>query len=260
MSDITSSEADGDPDLRARLARAEQLIRDDGYHVLASELTLGLLHKLNNLMTGVYFNLEGAEAALEPTHPASALLREISTSIHQAQTLVRRTADLNLAPEAEPSYFEIGALIQESWDLIKIILPKSTLAEFKGPAEPLYVKVSPEEFREAVLQLASATRGAFVSGASHVLIEARPVAGLDLSAFPSLPSLEGGVAVLYRDDVGEPAHAGSSRMFQPFNDERGGVGSRFFRARELIRKQDGEIAARAIHGGMELVIVLPGVS
>lgn len=261
MSEPLSTDDGADSDVRASLRRAEQSIREDGHHVLAGELTLGLLHKLNNLMTGVYFNLEGAEAALDPAHPAAGMVREITRTIQQAQTLVRRTADLNLAPEAEASYFEIGELVQENWDLIKIILPKSTVAEFQGPAEPLYVKVSTEEFREAILQLASATRAAYRTGESHVYIEARPAEGLDLSGFsPPLPLAAGGVAVIYRDDVGEPADPGGMHLFQAFSEERGGVGSRLFRARELIRRQNGSLAARAVPGGMEFVIILPGVS
>ena len=261
VSNQPDSEHPGDADLRARLARAEQSIREDGHHALASELTLGLLHKLNNLMTGVYFNLEGAEAALDQAHPAAALVREITRSIQQAQTLVRRTADLNLAPEAEPSYFDISALIQESWDLVKIILPKSTVAELKVPAEPLYVKVSSEEFCEALLQLASVTRAAYRSGESHVSVEVQPIDGLDLSGFRPAPAApEGGVAVLYRDDVLEGADPGNMSLFQAFNEEGGGVGCRLFRARELIRKQNGSLAARTVSGRKEFIIVLPGVS
>jgi hypothetical protein len=261
VSNPTSKDPAADADLRARLARAEKTVRDDGHHVLASELTLGLLHKLNNLMTGVYFNLEGAEAALDPAHPAAGLVREVASAIQQAQALVRRTADLNLAPDPEASYFDLGALIQESWELMKLILPKSTVADFVGPDQPLYVKVSSEEFSEALLQLASATRAAYREGESHVAVEVRPLEALDLSGFHPPPvTMEGGVAVIYRDDAGEPAERGNTHLFQAFNDERGSIGSRLYRARELVRKQNGSLSVRTVQGGMEFVIALPGVS
>ena len=260
-SDTSPGSADPDSDIRARFALAEQYVREEGHHQISSELTLGLLHKLNNLMTGVYFNLETADEELDSQHPASATLRAVTESIQLAQELVRRTADLNLPPESEASYFEIGPLIEEHWDLVKIILPKSATCEFVPPEHPLYVQVSSEEFREALLQLALATRDATLTGHVHVKVQAASTVGLDLTGFqPVPPQMPAGVAVLYRDNAGAEPVALHPVQFRAFMPERGGKLNRLYRAQELIHRQHGSLSARSTADGMEFLILLPGVT
>lgn len=253
--------SDSDADLRARLDRAEKSLREEGHQPLASELTLGLLHKLGNLMTGVYFNLEAAEEALAPQHPASEALRAVAETIQQAQALLRRAADLNLPPGHECSYFEIGPLIREHWDLMKIVLPKSTTCEFTSAAQPLYVQASSEEFCEALLQLALATRAASPEGRTHVSVHAAPAGELDLSGFePTPPLIPDGVAVLYRDNAGTPPAPCDEFRFQAFQPERGGKMNRLYRTQELMQRQNGALAARPTADGVEFLLLLPGVT
>lgn len=259
--DSTPGSTGPEKDLQDRLERAERYVREEGYHQLASELTLGLLHKLNNLMTAVYFNLETAEEALDPQHPARAALRALTETIGEAQVLVRRTADLNLPPDSEASYHEIGMLVQDQWDLVKLILSKNAIAEFTPPTEQLHVRVSSEEFCEALLQLALTTRAAAPGARTHVSVEARSVDGLDLTGFqPQVPQIANGVAVLYRDDAGQSATPAEEFRFETFRPERGGQVNRLYRAQELIRRQGGALAARQIPQGVEYLILLPGVS
>ncbi len=250
-----------DPELRERLERAELLLRSEGHHSLASELTLGLLHKLNNLMTGVYLNLESVEEVLDAAHPASSALRAVTDTIQKAQTLVRRTADVNLPPDGDKEYFEIGAIIQEHWELLELVLPKGATAEFTRPSTPLYVQVSSEEFREALLQLALHTRRAVVDGRARVSVSATSADELDLNVFgPSLLTIPAGVAVLYKDDSGAMPDLADGRCFQAYTAGCGGTMNQLFRAQELIQRQGGTLTARQVADGVEFLILLPAVT
>jgi signal transduction histidine kinase len=142
---------------------------------LNSNLTLGLLHQVNNVLTGIYFNIEECQAQVDPEDPLGATLEEIAESVTTLHRLLDRTVDVNLplSVEDDANYHDFEELVSRQLDLVRIVFPKTVSFAMRPSTEPLHVHASEQKFRRALLQLAAALREALPASNARVELELR---------------------------------------------------------------------------------------
>jgi signal transduction histidine kinase len=140
-----------------------------------SELTLGLLHKFNNVFTGVVFLTEECAAQQDASESVSARLREILALLQQAHGYIDRVTQLHIDDEEEDAgYHELDAVIAHQLDLARLLLPRGTTLTHVPAGERLTFYASQRAFSEILLHLfgncgeALPKRGAAVTISSHV--------------------------------------------------------------------------------------------
>jgi signal transduction histidine kinase len=245
-------------DLPARLLRAEGASR------LVPDLTLGLLHRLNNVMTSLYFTADGCEAEIEPGHPARELLKVLTASVQEAQHLVKRTADVNLSlGSTEPGYQDLNSLVKADEELTRILLPKGAALKLNTSEAALVVKISISDFRFILFNLAANAKDAMGEVAT-VQISTSTARELDERAYsvPIRDSLKDGAAFALSDNGhGIPA-AVLPQVGSPFFSTRPDrVGLGLYQATRLAERNGGQLLFRSSEGiGTEVVCILPRIS
>ena len=137
-----------------------------------SELTLGLLHRLSNVLTGIYFNIDVCQEAIPEDHPASEALAEVSQATQEIQQLLERLTDINLyRQEEEPTYHELGSLISQQIDLIRILLPKTTHVETRHASASLHISAIELDFRTVTLLITRLLRKILPHGNSKIIVQ-----------------------------------------------------------------------------------------
>lgn len=128
-------------------------------------LTPGLIHEVNNILTGIYFNLEGCREVLDASHPMAESVQEIQVGVERIKEVLGRITQIYLnAAEREQTYHEVQALVAGQIDLLRIVFPKTASITLTSPESALYINVSEYAFRIALLTLATCLRGLYPEG------------------------------------------------------------------------------------------------
>jgi hypothetical protein len=140
---------------------------------LTAELTLGLLHKINNLLTRIHFQVEDSLALLQPSHPVSAQIAELSENIGGIQALLDRTSQINLPPSEQDNcpIYDLEASVHQQMDLLKILLPLSEIRTVSEEALAIQTGIREGEFGLLLLQIACVLRALPVPKRSPVFID-----------------------------------------------------------------------------------------
>jgi hypothetical protein len=132
---------------------------------LNSELTPGLIHEVNNVLTGIYFNLESCSEAFDATHPLADVVQEINCGVERIKELLGRTTQIHLnVAEREMSYHDLEALVAAQFDLLRIVFPKTAKISLNPPSVPVHARVAELPFRVVMLTIASRLKGLFPVG------------------------------------------------------------------------------------------------
>ena len=130
-----------------------------------AELTPGLIHEVNNVLTGIYFNIESCRELLDAAHPLAEAMQEIQVGVERIKEVLGRTTQIFLnAAEREQTYHEVQALVAGQIDLLRIIFPKTARITLSSGEVPFFVHVSEYAFRIALLALASSVRDIYPQG------------------------------------------------------------------------------------------------
>jgi signal transduction histidine kinase len=227
-------------------------------------LTGGLLNDFGNVMTGIASLSELYHQTLPPSHPLRDGLGLIRENAAQAQHLVGQIIELNRESGGDRNYANLGRVIRQQLDLIKLVLPRGTL--LSGPAAegdwPVYLDET--AFRQTLVNLALNARDAF-DGPGQVRIQLRRLAPGDAPLVDTVPALVPGgqtcVEIVFSDNGRGIVPAHLSRIFDPFFTTRPGgrgAGLGLYHARLFAETHGGQIAVRSNPGkGTEIVMVLP---
>jgi len=130
-----------------------------------AELTPGLIHEVNNVLTGIYFNIESCRELLDAAHPLAEAMQEIQVGVERIKEVLGRTTQIFLnAAEREQTYHEVQALVAGQIDLLRIIFPKTARITLSSGEVPFFFHVSEYAFRIALLALASCVRDIYPQG------------------------------------------------------------------------------------------------
>ena len=143
----------------------EKRIQRRASHEINASLAPGLIHEVNNILTGIYFNLEGCREILDASHPLAESVQEIQVGVERIKEVLGRITQVYLnAAEREQTYHEAQALVAGQIDLLRIIFPKTASITLKSPEASLHLYISEYAFRVALLTLASCLRGLYPEG------------------------------------------------------------------------------------------------
>lgn len=243
---------------------AEHRLTSRAWKESLSTLTSGLLHDFSNVMTGIFSLSELYHNTLPNRHPLRDGLGLIKDNAGQAQRLVRKILELNRDNSGEKTYVNLGRVLREQLDLLKVILPRGS--QLTGPAEdgdwPVFIDET--ALRQTLVNLAMNTRDALRGPGEIKLSLVRldagqtPATGMQ----PPLPTLQCPAVELTFSDNGSgisPTHL--ERIFDPFfttKDASRGAGLGLYHAQLFAESCGGYISARSVVGrGTEIVILLP---
>ncbi|MEI8292716.1 MAG: hypothetical protein WCG66_01875 [bacterium] len=151
-------------------------------------LTPGLIHEINNILTGIYFNLEGCREIFDASHPVSESLQEIQVGVERIKDVLGRITQIYLnKAEKEPSYHEAQALIGAQLDLVRIVFPKTARITLTSPEQLLHIHASEHSFRIALLTMACCLRGLYPDGKIEVPLSVLPPEQVSLVEFEGVP-------------------------------------------------------------------------
>ncbi len=243
---------------------AEHRLTTQAWKESIASLTSGLLDEFSDVMTGIYSLSELYHNTLSPKHPLHSGLGLIKANSAQAQRLLRKIIDLNRDTPGEKAYSNLGKLVRDQLDLLKIILPRGT--QLTGPVSEgdWPVLIDETAFRQTLVNLALNSRDALRnSGAIRVQLRRlnpgdEPLASTQPPLTPpSAPSLE----LVFSDNGAGIAPAHLPRIFDPFfstKESSRGSGLGLYHARLFAEAHSGAIAARSTPGhGTDIVLVLP---
>jgi len=160
----------------------EKNIQRRASNEINASVTPGLIHEVNNILTGIYFNLEGCRETLDPAHPLAESVQEIQVGVERIKEVLGRITQLYLnSAERERTYHEAQALVAGQIDLLRIVFPKTASITLKSPETALHLHISEYAFRVALLTLAFCLRGLYPEG--KILIPLSVLGPEDLASF-----------------------------------------------------------------------------
>ncbi len=172
---------------------------------LTAELTLGLLHKINNLLTRIHFQVEDSQALLPPSHPVSAHIADLSENISGIQSLVDRTSQINLPASEQDNcpIYDLESSVHQQLDLLKILLPLSEIRSVSEESLAIQTGIREGEFGLLFLQIACGLRALPIPKRSPVFVDL--LRGDQITfPLPDLPwSLQQTAAILLEADPAE---------------------------------------------------------
>ena len=123
---------------------------------LNAELTAGLIHEVNNVLTGIYFNLEACQEAVGSDGGIAEPILEIGRGVERIKELLTRATQIHLnVAERETTYHDLEALVASELDLLRVVFPRTAKIQFCGPSAPIHVRVAEYPFRVAFLSVAA---------------------------------------------------------------------------------------------------------
>lgn len=240
---------------------ARRIGASQGQGRMTSELTLGLLHRLNNVMTSIYFTAEGCETEVEPDNPVREMLAELTRAVRDAQQLINQTSEVNLTlGSIDPEYHDLNALVRKELFLVKMLLPKNAVVEIETLADPALIRMSIADFRRVLFGIALNARDAAGVNPRVILQTQEPV---QVNADEYVPQLPAGntdmVALVFKDNGHGMTPDALVSAFSPlFTTRTDHMGLGLFHAQEIAQRNGGQIAIRrTAPEGAELVWFMP---
>lgn len=168
-------------------ATEEDRLLDSFSDRINAMLTPGLVHEMNNLLTGIYFNLETMRDLFDSSHPANEALKETNQSVERIKELLGRAAQIHLnTAEREQNYHDLEALVSSQLDLLRLLFPKTARISIVGPDRPLHVHVAEFPFRVALLAVACVARDIVSRAKAEIIISMHSPESLASLSQPSI--------------------------------------------------------------------------
>jgi hypothetical protein len=165
-----------------------------------SELTPALIHEVNNVLTGIYFNLEFLQEDAQTGTESAERLGEIGQGIERIKEILGRATQIHLnVAERELGYHDLETLVASELDLLRLVFPKTAKITFHPPAAAVNVRVAEYPFRVAMLAVASRIRDLFPTGRIEIPVSVLATGQLQAIAQGLTPALpEKSVALSFR--------------------------------------------------------------
>ena len=219
-------------------------------HVAASrdaccQLTLGIVHEMNNLTGGISvlseIYMEGADSGL----PLTEGLTLIHKSTDRLQTLVRHLKVINGPISEEPTYFNVAEFVRSLFELFAPLLPKDMVVHPSFPPEELAACLDEALFRQVLLNLTLNLREA---------LDTEPAAEHRLHlGLRRLSDTRAELVLALAGDFGDDFHG-----TVPESDLRwAGAHARLLDADDILKELGGRLTCRP---GGEYVFELPLIS
>ena len=233
------------------------LIDEDSYRLNAT-VTPGLVHEMNNLLTGIYFNLESVCELFDANHPASEALKEINQGVEHIKELLGRTAQIHLnTSEREENYHDFEVLVSSQLDLLRLIFPKTFRISITAPDHPLHIHVAEYPIRVALMGVASIIKS--------IVREGKPEIGLTIHSQESLASTgslpSNSATRLVAVSISFPSSIEANASLEEDLASQPSLGTSLARTKAIMREVEGELylTFKKETDRSEVFLVLPEV-
>lgn len=179
------------------------------------QLTGGIAHDLNNILTVVQANAELIEASLDPAQEeARRDLDELQRAAHSGGAMIRKLLSFSRQSHLSPVPLEPGALVRELEPTLLRLLPASLEVRIVDRAEGNTIMADPVAFEQILLNLCTNSRDAMPSGGSlSIALEPRRIHP-DAARPWRVPGNH--IALVVRDTGIGMDSAAQLRVFEPF--------------------------------------------
>ncbi len=243
---------------------AEHRLTTRAWRETFSTLTTGLLDDFSNIMTGMVSMAELYHHTLPPKHPLEEGLRLIQENAGHAQKLVRKIIELNRDTTGDRSYADLGKVIRDQRDLLKIILPRGTQITVAPEEGDWPVFIDEAGLRQTLVNLAMNSRDAF-KDSGEIRIFLRRINPGETPMVDTVPPLstpkQAMIELVFADNGAGVTPSHLARIFDPFfstKETNRGAGLGLYHARLFAEAHGGHIAVRSTLGrGTEIVLLLP---
>jgi len=227
------------------------------------QLTAGIAHNFNNLLTAINGFAELSQARLPADHPLQSMLEAILRSGQSATDLVKQLMIFSRKQMVEPQIVDINAVVAKMDKLLRSIIGEHIALKTMLAAGVWPVKVDPAQFEQVIVNLAVNARDVMPNGGSLTIETANTT--LDKAyAADHLNVTPGEYVLLAVSDNGlGMTEAVKAHIFEPFftTKETGkGTGLGLATVFAVVKQSDGHIWVYSEEGqGTTFKIYLPRV-
>ena len=163
------------------------------FYRVYSELTLSLLHQVNNELTGVAFLTELIRDDVEAGTPPGDKFSDLQSSVEKVIRLTQQTIETHLPIPSDMGESASGLddLVQEGIPLLRLVLPKTIAIHMEPPpSAPAKISIVQKEFELllAAMGVLLAPRIPRAPGQLAITIESSPAAVLFRPNYPIVGS------------------------------------------------------------------------
>jgi PAS domain S-box-containing protein len=247
-------------DVTERLAMEEQLRQSHRLDAVG-QLTGGVAHDFNNMLTVILGNAELLQEALERDVAQRELAQMIVGAANSAAELTKRLLAFARKQALNPMAVDGNRLIADMYPLLRRTLPANLEIELAAESDLWQALVDPAQLENAVLNLCINARDAMLGG-GRLRIETRNVELDDGYAAGQVDVKSGQYVLIAVTDTGcGIAPDVLRRVFEPFfttKDKGKGTGLGLAMVYGFIKQSDGHISIRSEPGhGTTVRMYLP---
>ena len=207
--------------------------------------TAMVAHDLNNVLAGIDAAAEAAAARADPE--TAAALGEIRAGVARGGALIRALLHEGRGPSRPPRARQLDALLAEALPVMARLLPPAVRLIAHLAAAEAPVRIDPDRFHAALLNLAANAGQAMGSTGTLRVTSAvrqlrRPFPTLSVAGAPMVPPGRWAVVSLRDSGPGITPEL-AARLFTPFVTTRAeGTGLGLLSVRETMRAAGGHLA------------------
>lgn len=241
--------------LRAERAAAEAAVRQreaELRHLQRVEsiglLTGGIAHDFNNLLTVVLGNADLALTLIDPSKPAYALVREVTSAARRAATLTQQLLSFARRQSVGPQALDLGDVVRSFLAMARPVLGRGVVIDLDVAQELGRVLVDRLQIEQVLMNLLLNARDAMPEG-GRVEVRVGPAATAGMAE------------VRVRDHGTGLAPEVRSRLFEPFFTTKPtgiGTGLGLSTSLAIVRQFGGDITITPdLAKGSEFRVTLP---
>ena len=246
-----SGTADRVRELEARMAEAEERLRQSAGLETVGRLAAGVAHDFNNLLTVISGSAEVIRGGLPDGDELRDAADLIVATTQTAAGVARQLVSLGRPGLSEPCAVDLNTAIRAvERTLRRLVGERVTLDVTLAPAIPL-VRADPGQFDRVLLNLVVNARDAVAAGAGTITIRtAAATGGPDRPGWPAEVPAGEFVAVTVTDTGCGMSDEVKARIFDPFFTTKGprGTGLGLSTVRDIVRGVGGHIEVESSPG------------
>jgi signal transduction histidine kinase/CheY-like chemotaxis protein len=229
----------------------EQLLRQSQKMEAIGQLTGGVAHDFNNLLMIVGGSVQKLKRNLTRTENLKPL-EMIEAAVQKGESLTRQLLSFARRQNLSPKAVDLVETVRKFSDVLRQSVARGIEIRLELPQTPIVVKVDPNEFEIALLNLTLNARDAMPDGGMITIAVDRASAGTTGGAFAAVSITDTGEGI--PDDIRE-------RIFEPFFTTKQvdkGTGLGLSQVYGFIQQSDGDITVESKPGsGTTFRLLLP---
>ncbi|KMO34407.1 histidine kinase [Methylobacterium variabile] len=249
------------PRLRSQeqLARAEEALRHAQKMEAVGQLTGGVAHDFNNMLTIIRSSVEFLRRPSLPEERRVRYLAAVSDTVDRAARLTSQLLSFARRQPLKPEILDLGERLRGVADMLNAVTGARIRIVTQVPAAPCHVRVDPSQLETALVNLAVNARDAMAGEGTLTL---RLACGLPLPSIRGHAGAAGPFAAVSVADEGAGiAPENLARIFEPFftTKEVGkGTGLGLSQVIGFAKQSGGDVdVASRIGEGATFVLYLP---